>query len=86
MDEKIKKDLPQQTVETIETTGNDSNNKKLDINNLLLFIIAILIIMSGVQVFQLQSISNALSNGSLKLNTQTQGSTVGLPSQVGGCG
>ncbi len=83
MEEDIKKDSSQQKNEIVEVA---LSKKKLDINYLLLFIIAILIIMSGIQVFQLQSISRAISNGSLNVNTQTQGNKIGLPSQVGGCG
>lgn len=56
------------------------------VNNTMLFIVGILVVMSGVQVFQMQSISKALTNGPIKSATQTQGSVTGLPSQVGGCG
>lgn len=77
----IKKEGQKQTVNVIA-----KDEIKLNINNLLLFIIVILVVMSGIQVFQMQSISKAIENGSIKTTTQTQGGTVGLPSQVGGCG
>ena len=79
--EEIKKDSLEQSNETDKISKN-----KLDINNMLLFVVAVLVVMSGIQVFQMQSISKAIASGAIKANTQTQGSTVGLPSQVGGCG
>lgn len=81
MEENIKEDLSKQSGEIIK-----ESKSKLDINNSLLFIIAVLVVMSGVQVFQMQGILKAISSGSIKTNTQTQGGTIGLPSQVGGCG
>ncbi len=61
-------------------------NSKLNINNTLLVIVALLVVMSAVQIFQFQKITEALSNGAVNVNTQTSGNAVGLPSQVGGCG
>ena len=79
--EEIKKDSLEQSSKTEKISKN-----KLDVNNSLLFVVAVLVVMSGIQVFQMQSISKAIASGAIKANTQTQGSTVGLPSQVGGCG
>jgi len=64
----------------------ENNNEKININNALLVVVVVLVVMSGVQTFQLQGLTSAISNGTIKANTQTQGSSVGLPSQVGGCG
>ena len=81
MTEEKKEDQIKQTVDVAA-----KDEVKLNINSLLLFIIVILVVMSGVQVFQMQSISKAISSGSIKTTTQTQGSSINLPSQVGGCG
>ncbi len=56
------------------------------ITNPLLAVIALLVLMSGVQVFQMQKLLTDISSGAVKANAQTQGNSVGLPSQVGGCG
>ena len=55
-------------------------------NNALITVVAVLVIISGIQVFQTQKLLDAVSNGTIKANTQTQGNLIGLPSQVGGCG
>lgn len=65
---------------------NFSKNNNLNINNTLLAVVAILVVMSAVQVFQIQGLVSAISSGAIKATTQTSGgSAVGLPSQVGGC-
>ena len=75
----------EQEIKTSEKSIVDNN--KLNINNMILAVVGILIVMSAVQVFQLQGIANAISSGAIKINTQTSGgSAIGLPSQVGGCG
>lgn len=64
-----------------------NKNNKLNINNMLLVVVGVLILLSAVQVFQIQGLVNAISNGSIKTNSQTaSGGVTGLPSQVGGCG
>jgi len=66
---------------------DSAKNNKLNINNTLLAVVAILVVMSAVQVFQVQGLVSAISSGAIKATAQTSGgSAVGLPSQVGGCG
>lgn len=60
--------------------------KKMNTSNALIAVVALLIIMAGVQVFQTQKLLEAVSTGAIKANAQTQGGSIGLPSQVGGCG
>jgi len=70
-----------------ESTEVVSTSNKINVNNTLLAVVAILIIMSAVQVFQLQGLIGAISSGAIKASASTSGgSSVGLPSQVGGCG
>ncbi len=66
----------------------DTKEEKNEFNtqNALIVVVAILVIMSGIQVFQTQKLLGAVSNGTIKTSTPAQGSSVGLPSQVGGCG
>ncbi len=67
--------------------NEETKNIKVNINNTLLVVVAVLVVMSAVQVFQIQGLVSAISNGSLKATAQTSGgSATGLPSQVGGCG
>lgn len=67
--------------------NEETKNIKVNINNTLLVVVAVLVVMSAVQVFQIQGLVSAISNGSLKATAQTSGgSAIGLPSQVGGCG
>jgi len=56
--------------------------------NTMFFVVVLLVAMAGVQVFQTQQLLKAVSNGNIKTTTQQQnnGGTIGLPSQVGGCG
>ncbi len=56
--------------------------------NMLVAIMAVLVIMAAVQVFQTQQLMAAVSSGSIKAGAtqQTQGSGLGIQSQVGGCG
>ncbi len=80
MDEETKK-------EETSSGADITKNTKVNINNTLLSVVAVLVIMSAVQVFQLQGLVSAISSGAIKANAQTSGgSAVGLPSQVGGCG
>ncbi len=53
--------------------------------NALIAVVAILVIMSAVQVFQTRQLLNAVASGAIKASAQTQGSSINLPSQVGGC-
>ncbi len=70
----------------INKTKSSKIEDKMNNSSLLLSIVALLVIMSGIQVFQTQKLLAAVSNGTVKASTQTQGSSIGLPSQVGGCG
>jgi len=76
-----------------EDNGNEvvvdikaDNNKNASVTNVLIAVVAILVIMSAVQVFQTQQLLAAVQSGAIKASSQTQGSSVNLPSQVGGCG
>lgn len=64
------------------------NNNGISTHNALIAIIAALVVMSGVQVFQTQKLLAAVSSGAVKATSQTQApnNSIGLPSQVGGCG
>ncbi len=63
------------------------NGAKVDSSNILMGIVAVLVVMSGVQVFQTNQLIAAISSGTIKASAQPQGgSSVDLPSQVGGCG
>jgi len=70
--------------EPIHTTPVPASSK-ISPSNGLFVIVLILVIMSAIQVFQTQQLLNAVSSGTLKIGTPSQGSSVGLPSQVGGC-
>jgi hypothetical protein len=71
----------------IEYNKSAGINDNININNALLVIIIVLIVMSTIQVFQMHGLLKAISNGNIKVGTQTEsGGSIGLPSQVGGCG
>lgn len=59
--------------------------KKMNASDVLMGVVAVLIIMSGIQVFQMQGLLSAISSGAIKASAHTQGSATGLQSQVGGC-
>ena len=65
--------------------GRPSKTRQVNRENLLVVAIAVLVVMSGIQVFQIQSLVNAVQSGKINAGP-AQGSAVGLPSQVGGCG
>jgi len=71
-----------------QTNGNDAVSRKGASNttNMMLIIIAVLVVMSGIQVFQTQKLLNTLSNGVIKTSAQSQSNSLGIQSQVGGCG
>ena len=70
-----------------EESSDKNNEKELSTPNTLIAIVAVLVIMAGIQVFQTQQLLAAVSSGAVKTSTQAQeGSSIGLPSQVGGCG
>jgi len=75
--EKISPDVSKQTLEA---------SNKLNINNTLLMVVAVLIVLSAIQLFQFQRLASAFSDGAIKVNSQPAGGTTNLPSQVGGCG
>jgi len=70
------------TKKAIKTT----KNSKLTPSNGLLVIMMVLVIMSGIQVFQTQQLLNAVSNGKVNIGAPSEGDSIGIPSQVGGCG
>ncbi len=74
-----------QTIKKQEISYGDKKNK-LNTSNALLAVVGVLILLSAVQVFQVQGLVNAISSGVIKTNSQTAGGVTGLPSQVGGCG
>jgi len=62
---------------------------RLNVNNLLIVVVGLLVIMSAIQIFQFQKLTEAVSNGTLKISGQTSGagkSGTGLKKQEGGCG
>lgn len=67
--------------------NTDTPSKTMAVNreNLLVAAVAVLVIMSGIQVFQIQSLVSAVQSGKINAGP-AQGGAVGLPSQVGGCG
>ncbi|GMQ95089.1 MAG: hypothetical protein BMS9Abin13_199 [Patescibacteria group bacterium] len=70
----------------VENRVAKKSKDKWDISDALLIIIAVLVVMSGIQVFQTQKLLAAVSSGTIKTSAGIAGSSVGLPSQVGGCG
>lgn len=55
--------------------------------NMLVGIMGTLVLMAGIQVFQTQQLMAAVESGAVKAGAPAQpSSSVGLPSQVGGCG
>lgn len=62
------------------------SKKELKASNELFAVVAVLVIIAGVQVFQTQKLLAAVSGGVVKASVpQTQADSIGLPSQVGGC-
>jgi len=66
-------------------TSSSSSSSKISPSNGLFLIVVVLVGMSAIQVFQTQQLLNAVSSGAVKVGAPSQGSSVGLPSQVGGC-
>lgn len=66
--------------------SQSKNKKEFTTSNALIAVVTALVIVAGVQAFQTQKLLTAVSSGAIKANAQTQGSSIGLPSQVGGCG
>mgnify|MGYP001587124007 FL=1 len=62
---------------------------KLNTNIVLLGLIGVLVLMAGLQAFQLATLSQALSSGTISTSTSGAQSSVlsqlGQASQVGGC-
>jgi len=65
--------------------STSAGNNKISPSNGLFLIVVVLVGMSAIQVFQTQKLLNAVSSGAVKVGVPSQGSSVGLPSQVGGC-
>ncbi len=79
--------MEEETKTEEEHKGGGSKENSININNALFAVVAVLVVMSAVQVFQLQGLVSAISSGNLKATAQVSGgSATGLPSQVGGCG
>ena len=73
-------------MEEVVVEKKSEDKKSAGVANILIAVVAILVIMSAVQVFQTQQLLAAVQSGAIKASSQTQGSSVNLPSQVGGCG
>lgn len=73
-------------MEMEKENNSDNNKKEFDVPNTLIMIVSVLVILSGVQVFQTQKLLGAVSSGAVQVSEQAQGNSIGLPSQVGGCG
>ncbi len=76
-------------VQTEQATTTSTSNAKADKTmNVLIAIVAVLVFMAGVQVFQTQQLYAAVSTGAVTGGAQPaqQGGGSTLPSQVGGCG
>jgi len=69
----------------MNNTNSSKDKDKINTPDALLIVVTLLVVISGVQVFQTQKLLETVSNGAVKTTTQTQGGSVGLPSQVGGC-
>jgi len=63
-------------------------NKNINATTALIIIVAVLVVMAGIQVFQTQKLLAAVSSGTIKSASAApaQGGSSGLQSQVGGCG
>lgn len=85
-DDKKENNITKDGRETKKDNVNGKTGYKMSTPDALLAVIAVLVIMSGIQVFQTQKLLAAVQGGAVSASTQTQGSSVGLPSQVGGCG
>ena len=75
-------------VETLKKStknGLKSKIRGLKTPNALVTVVAVLVIMAGIQVFQTQQLLAAVASGSINTGTQQNGGFA-LPSQVGGCG
>lgn len=81
-----KKDILEEEEEIKQNIKTRKKRSKMSTSNALIATVAVLVIMSGVQVFQTQRLLKAISSGAVKTTQQTQGGSIGLPSQVGGCG
>jgi len=60
-------------------------SSKINPSNGLFMIVVVLIVISAIQVFQTQQLLNAVSSGNVNIGAPSEGSSIGLPSQVGGC-
>jgi len=70
---------------TLKSKKSESVMSRITPSNGLFAIVVVLVVMSAIQVYQTQTLLNAVSNGTIKGGAPSQGSSVGLPSQVGGC-
>jgi len=69
-----------------ENLGTKRFNKlKFKAPDTLVTVVAVLVVIAGIQVFQTQQLLAAVASGSVN-TTARQGASSVLPSQVGGCG
>jgi hypothetical protein len=73
--------------ESAHSSTTDKTDRTGRTQNMLVGVVGVLVIMAGIQVFQTQQLMAAVSSGSIKAGAGSQeSSSIGLPSQVGGCG
>ncbi len=59
----------------------------MDTNSLLLVLIGLLVLMAGIQAFQLNALAQVMNSGTVSMDNGQKSSALSqLPSQVGGCG
>ncbi len=80
-DHKSNEDTSTKSTSIFKKNGNEITFKTPDP---LTMIVAVLVVIAGIQVFQTQQLLSAISNGTTQTTTQSGSSA--LPSQVGGCG
>ncbi len=80
-DHTTSEDISKKSTPIFKKNGNEITFKTPDP---LMMIIAVLVVIAGIQVFQTQQLLSAISNGATQ--TTSQGNSSALPSQVGGCG
>jgi hypothetical protein len=73
--------MKKETSKTVKT----AKNSNITPSNGLLVVVMVLVVMSGIQVVQTQQLLNAVSSGNVNVGAPSGGSSIGLPSQVGGC-
>ncbi|MDP4011698.1 MAG: hypothetical protein Q8P72_05755 [Candidatus Roizmanbacteria bacterium] len=81
-----RKTVVQKTIQSKPVLPSTSaGNNKISPSNGLFVVVVVLVVMSAIQVFQTQQLLNAVSSGAVKVGAPSQGGSVDLPGQVGGC-